>query len=575
MIFKFALSCKLLLLLMFFLVVVVFAMDELDIVQVAVDAADGEYHFEHVSSRLARLQARQKSSHSNGHSEDQVLVEIKQERSVDTHNDVSVTASSQVNESEMTDLELLHGLVRLGRAAPTPVGKRVAVGWNSNVDMIVSGCDVVRRDFPTPNPRDVDIITSLEDFADSFAFWFEKGAAAERFVESAEVFKKIIELSKSQSRRLEFKTGGNAALMATALASDSCQCDVLLGGLVGPQLVGLLSPTIRTVSNREGSADGFDDAVHLIMEYDRGEGWDSIISPRHNRFIVVHDEYNAKIAGLESLSESIISEIKNRAGFDVFIASGLNQLEGLPSVIRDERLSVVVSHMSKIVATTPIHLELASMANREFLRKMFSALCVHSDSMGLNEEELAMLYEVLGGEYAENDHTATVDSFTREMLTGRVPQPRAVSLALFYVLKQVEMLYRAGDISSLRLVSRLHFHSLSFHIIVTRDNYSKEQWRWTNRMDVAVSRGATAAAAKACDVTVDELDDNHIDFLIPSTFEIISGKTVQLSRHNPVGTWNFDGFTFHLAPVPVCKEPKNTVGLGDAISANALAYSLM
>jgi ADP-dependent glucokinase len=425
------------------------------------------------------------------------------------------------------------------------------------------------------------MISSLADFADSFAYWFEKGAAAERFVETAELFEEIVTLAQTLSQRVEYKTGGNAALMATALGGESCECDVLLGGLVGPQLRGLLSPTIRTVapppsssspdSDTEGdSEDGSEggvDAIHLIMEYSRDETWGEITSPRHNRFIVVHDAYNANIEGLESLSQQVEAE-GAVASFGVFIASGLNQLEGLDPETRDARLSAVASHLRALDAATPVHLELASMVHRDFLLHMFSSLAVHSDSVGLNEEELAMLYEVLGGGY-------TGDSFTQDMLTGRVPDPRAVGLALQYVLDAVDLLHAAEPSSppTLRQVSRMHFHCLSFHIIAVREEVTVQHW--TNRMDAAVSRGAIAAVSKACALPLDELTDSHIDVLAPMSFTTPSGEVLHITETSPVAVWSSGGHSFYVAPVPVCKQPKNTVGLGDAISANALAYSLL
>ena len=128
------------------------------------------------------------------------------------------------------------------------------------------------------------------------------------------------------------------------------------------------------------------------------------------------------------------------------IASGLNQLEGLKS--EEERMNRVMEikdALKLLHSRTPIHLELASMADRKFLKQMAEALLSISDSFGLNEEELAMLYEVLGGKYATlvdgkvtSKHPLRV--FTREQLTGKVPSPRAVSLALAYILDYIDLL---------------------------------------------------------------------------------------------------------------------------------------
>jgi hypothetical protein len=48
-----------------------------------------------------------------------------------------------------------------------------------------------------------------------------------------------------------------------------------------------------------------------------------------------------------------------------------------------------------------------------------------------------------------------------------------------------------------------------------------------------------------------------------------------VSLAKPVARWVWDSaagpITFGLAPVPVCRAPASTVGLGDAISASGLA----
>ena len=622
---------------------VVMAHDSMEVeavMEVEVEAGvDGEAaHFEHVSSRLARLQARH-ALHQNQHkqkmpnTETNAKTEVKvssvrisdpdttarrttassttmgdnatdsaaisdstisatsptehsnieilgvveadiatESESVTTSDDtipavddVADSTSTDTSTGVSSDISLLRALFATADQLPTPVGKRIALGWNSNVDLIVNGCDVVRQDFPSATPRDVEKITSLADFADSFAYWFEKGAAAERFVESAEVFKEIVSMAQAMSQRVEYKTGGNAALMATSLASDFCQCDVLLGGLVGPQLQSLLSPTIRTVP----SGGSGEDAIHLIMEYSQGETWGELTSPRHNRFIVVHDTYNANIEGLESLAEMVEAESMH-SPFEIFIASGLNQMEGLDPNTREIRLDAVANRLTNINANTPVHLELASMAQRDFLLHMFSTLVGHSDSLGLNEEELTMLYEVLGGTYAASTDAIGSHTLTRDMLTGSVPNPRAIGLALQYVLDVVDAIYDKEQ--SLRQLSRIHFHCLSFHIISIRQGTPSKLW--ASRVDSSVSRGAIAAVTKACAVSVEDLSAEDIKVMAPMSFMTPNGDEVHITDESPVAVWSAGGHTFHLAPVPVCRQPKNTVGLGDAISSSALAYSL-
>ena len=500
--------------------------------------------------------------------------------------DVHLDVYGDVSEDVGYRVTFLRALDKRAKRIDPPEGKRIAVGWNTNVDLVVNGVEVV-KDFPAPldaNRGDVTAIKTMPDFFNAFAYWFEKGAAAERFVSSPELFQKIVELASTKSSRSQFKTGGNAALMATALADLSCKCDVLLGGAVGPELRLLLSSNIRTVAEEVKAGAGRQrkhashpsmkdneetaDAVHLILEYQKGESWGGLTSPRANRFIVVHDEYNSHMRGLESMGPVVRHESEQDGPFKAFIASGLNQLEPLQAGIREVRLQAVWGQLKAINTKTPIHLELASMADRSFLRRMFDTLVVYGNSLGLNEEELAMLYEVLGGTYVETAAKATARTFTKDMLTGKVPDPRAVGLAIDYVLAHADTLPPWAN----RRITRVHFHCLAFHIIAIRLNAKTSYW--TPMIDSAVAQGAVAAVLKACGHELLEFEESHIELIAPMSFTVPDGTMVMVDADEPVGVWVDGAIRYFYAPVPVCNAPKNTVGLGDAISANGLAYSL-
>ena len=472
------------------------------------------------------------------------------------------------------NLDYLKKLHDVARKYPVPKGKKIAVGFNANVDMIVQGLGVVQK--LTPKPRDVKSISSLSDFVDSFAYWFEKGAAAERFVDSPDLFKQIVSSAESTEGEVLYRTGGNAALMATNLASLSCKCDVLLGGIVGKQLDILLQSNIKTVAERGVG----EDPIHLILEYPKGATWNGIVAPRANRFIVVSDEYNANLKSFEPMMDYIVKEQAKNNYYDAFIASGLNQLEGLKKENRMKRVLKIKEMLKMLHPRTPIHLELASMADTKFLKQMAEELLSTSDSFGLNEEELAMLYEVLGGRYATLVDGKVVSKeplkvFTRDELTGKIPEPRAVASALAYVMDYID-LHTTQSFGNRRL-TRGHFHSLGYHIIVSRLNSKKQSW--SPMLASAVAQGSITATLKACGFPNDgvynnRVKQNDIEFIAPLSFTIADGSNINLSLDNPVAMWAEGQYRFFFAPVLICHIPKVTVGLGDAISSNGLAYSL-
>lgn len=131
----------------------------------------------------------------------------------------------------------------------------------------------------TDRHKDIDKITSLEEFEQVFTHYFEKGAAAERFVADKETWSKILEASKREGIKQSWFIGGNAALMANRFASEGCQSIILGGGPVGSMLSSLLHSSIQVVKNEAE----VEDEVHLILEYDKFASFGKYSSPRANR----------------------------------------------------------------------------------------------------------------------------------------------------------------------------------------------------------------------------------------------------------------------------------------------------
>ena len=84
-------------------------------------------------------------------------------------------------------------------------------------------------------------------------------------------------------------------------------------GPVGPRLARLLSPLIRV------AAAAPSDEVHLILEYDAGEGWGGVTAPVASRFITSHDDANGDASSLELLFETVRAA---RPSPDLIVLSG-------------------------------------------------------------------------------------------------------------------------------------------------------------------------------------------------------------------------------------------------------------
>ncbi|XP_064336799.1 ADP-dependent glucokinase isoform X4 [Camelus dromedarius] len=211
----------------------------------------------------------------------------------------------------------------------------------------------------------------------------------------------------------------------------------------------------------------------------------------------------------------------------------------------------VVTSISDIPTGVPVHLELASMTNRELMssivhQQVFPAVA----SLGLNEQELLFLSQSASGPHS------SLSSW------NGVPDVGVVSDILFWILKEHgRSESRASDLT------RIHFHTLAYHILATVDGH------WANQL-AAVAAGARVAGTQAC--ATETIDTRRVSLRAPREFTTSrseAGSRVVLNPSEPVVEWHRDGVSFHFTPVLVCQDPVRTVGLGDAISAEGLFYS--
>ena len=114
-------------------------------------------------------------------------------------------------------------------------------------------------------------------------------------------------------------------------------------------------------------------------------------------------------------------------------------------------------------------------------------------------------------------------------------------------------------------LTRVHFHSLTFHIIGT------VKGAWHNNKE-AVAAGTRTAGQQACGVP--HIHPDKVKLQIPRRFKLFTGDEVrEFDEYNPVTSWELEGYNFVFSPVLVCSHALKTVGLGDSISATGLMYS--
>ncbi|XP_016426197.1 ADP-dependent glucokinase-like isoform X1 [Sinocyclocheilus rhinocerous] len=426
--------------------------------------------------------------------------------------------------------------------APARRWTRVAVGVNACVDVVVSGVGLLQALALEPGSgRDHEVLHSKEDLKEAFIHYMGKGAAAERFFSDKEVFQRIARAA-AEYPGAQLYVGGNAALIGQKLASNP-ELVVLLCGPVGPKLHDMLDEQIVVPPESLQETDEF----HLILEYKSGEQWGSSRAPQANRFILSHDVSNGEMSTLEIFVASL-EEFQP----DLVVLSGLHMMEGMGRDLWEERLKEAVVAISDVRNEVPIHLELASMTDRDYMNRILQEQVMPIvNSIGLNEQELLFLAQSGGGPHAD--------------LTSwdGVPDVGRVSDILLWVLEQ----HGRADPESEADLTRIHFHTLAYHILATVDGH------WGNQV-AAVAAGARVASSQACGLQA--VDITKVVLKAPLNFHSSFSEpreSLAVDPTRPVTMWRRGNVSFHLTPVLVCKQPLRTVGLGDAISAEGLVFS--
>ena len=327
----------------------------------------------------------------------------------------------------------------------------------------------------------------------------------------------------------------------TELTPDTTK--IFLGGPIGQKLRQLLSPRVTT------PPPSLSDEVHMILEYSTGDQWGNMTARCSNRVIFSNDIANSELRAVDDFFDYIRSSKP-----DLVVVSGAHLLERYARTFWLKKLQLLSDHLKGISPSLPLHLELASIGNMELVKDLLPTLLPHTPSLGLNEQELKSSVMASDG--------------PKELLSGMdPPEVGVVADALYWLLSKYGN-FDGRDVNN--VLSRIHFHSLRFHIIAHFTS------TWTSG-PVAVVKGTEIAGKQACDDDV--IIPSKMSLKIPKSFVLsIQDRELRNNPHvfdpnSPQLSWKRGRVEFHFSPVLVCTNPLKTVGLGDAISSTGLLYS--
>ncbi|KAL7731510.1 hypothetical protein ACLKA6_011978 [Drosophila palustris] len=444
----------------------------------------------------------------------------------------------------LTGLLAIESSVKRSAFEPAP---KIAVGYGACTDLQINATEFLdtfyKMRVPNVSPdRAANDVNNENELLQSFVYYFKNGAAAERL----------------DKERIHWYMGGNAPLMAVRFVMEGA--DVLLGAHMSKKLRPLLPKEIRLAGDEIP-----DDDIHLILEYKAGDRWGPYEAPRANRYILHNDKNNPHLRSVEQLTDAL-----KQYQPQLLVVSGLQMMDmfKFSPGVREARLNQVKKQLISQPRDTLQHFELASYVELELLQQLRQYVLPYVDSLGMNEQELSNLREVL------QHGSTTLATDWNPRVANTLDQMRQVFISLLedYHTK------READ-TQRRVVSRIHVHTLAYQAIMTIVNS-----KWKN------TRGAAAKAALTAHRYVCKsqfVNPESVMLVLDDSFATSAQEQaprMRMSAANPVPCWQ-EYIQFGpsrqrveveicVAPVLVCRVAKKTAGAGDNISASGLVAQL-
>ncbi|CAG2176366.1 unnamed protein product, partial [Oppiella nova] len=116
-------------------------------------------------------------------------------------------------------LELTHeSLLHIEESVSVNPKTKIAIGFGSCVDVIAQTRDVLLDRYSPPKAaKHYEIIETRDELLEVFAYYFQFGAAAERYIKNSTLFDELVSAANA-GQHTKHVIGGNAPIMASRFA---------------------------------------------------------------------------------------------------------------------------------------------------------------------------------------------------------------------------------------------------------------------------------------------------------------------------------------------------------------------
>lgn len=439
---------------------------------------------------------------------------------------------------------------------------KILCAYNANVDALYSitgeevsamlasadAADLMEKITTPPG-----VINSMSDFLAGLFFCMKEGTGAEWLIHEPVVFKRL----KDQFiHRSKLRMGGNMGIMANVLSEMGAE-------LVVPNVV---NPTARQLSffskkaiyipgsdsySKEAKCED-DEPIHFVFDFKKGEhveyGDIGFTVPRENRFIATYDIMNMSLLVNPYFEEYAI---RHAGEMDGLLISGFHMmLDTYPdgSTFMD-KLNKVLGQLQmwgSMNTNLSIHVEFGHFTNKDMALHVFSKLSPYVSSIGMNEDELAMLnsiHQVNAAKILQMDVFSILEAAKRSLLASGLRK---------MIVHTREYVFSMSRQTDLDVESQLE--AMSFGVTCAGIFASAGQLHDRNKL------GSMSSGLKES-----EFGRAQTERFIEATAAVRSGRGA---------AGKYDGRQVCILPTLLSDNPVSTVGLGDTVTASMFLREL-
>ncbi len=452
---------------------------------------------------------------------------------------------------------------------------RIACGFTNNVDVLLKLDGDTRRVLQAiasaegPLGRLPDRIRNPADLLDSLWHHMSAGTGDVMAIDSAGMAQWMEDRFHGP-----LQLGGTGAQAANTLAHlgypsllhvtrlSAIDAGVYADGASGDHIVVATAEGLRPLAQAVRAADR--PTYHFVFEYQTGDelrvGERAVTAARANRIITGYDPINA-VLPIDPLFMKAVADPDSRV--DRVLISGYTDLKDTD--VARARIAETVAYLHDLRQQRPellFHLEMASVTEAAVMRPILDEMAPHADSVGLNDQELALAAEAWGWpEPATLDERLATLHRMRERLGlyGReTGQPPGVGATLCG---------RPPDgRPSPAGIRRVSMHTQDYCLTLTDGDAAAERNALLFASLVAGTRARLGRFPTGPDL--------HQTLAAAAPGEAGLEAEEQLAGrvglHEGIG--RYEGATLVFAPTLSVSHPAGTVGLGDSFTAGVLVF---